>query len=83
MEIKREADGAALLELDHGEVLDLLGAIALSMTAYSILQNFMTPAQKTLTLPSLRLLVELGASLGQGEDFGPPAAETAPVADPA
>lgn len=69
MQIYRAEDGAASIELDHREVLDLLGAVALSMAAYGILQNFMTPTQKSMATPSILLLARLGASLSEGEDF--------------
>lgn len=69
MQIYRAEDGAASIELDHGEVLDLLGAVAMSLAAYGILQNFMTPTQKAMATPSLLFLARLGATLSEGEDF--------------
>jgi hypothetical protein len=70
MDVTRAEDGAATISLDHGEVRELLGAFALSMAAYGVLQNFMLPHQKTLALPSIAFISRLGASLAAGEDFG-------------
>jgi hypothetical protein len=46
MDVARDADNAAMIYLTHDEVRELLGAFALSMAAYGILQNFMTAQQK-------------------------------------
>jgi hypothetical protein len=81
MEVSRTAENAALIHLDHDEVRELLGAFALSMGAYGILQNFMTLNQKSMTLPSLAFMARLGTLLAADEDFqvddraGEPAAE--------
>ena len=70
MDVTRKDDGAAMIYLDHGEVRELLGAFALSMAAYGVLQNFMLPHQKALALPSIAFLSRLGALLAADEDFG-------------
>lgn len=69
MEVTRGDDGAATITLDHAEVRDLLGAFALSMGAYGILQNFMTAEQKGWSLPSIAFISELGALLAADEEF--------------
>ena len=48
---------------------ELLGAFALSIAAYGVLQNFMTPAQKSWALPSIAFISRLGALLAEGETF--------------
>jgi hypothetical protein len=72
MDVTRKDDGAAMIYLDHGEVRELLGAFALSMAAYGVLQNFMLPHQKALALPSIAFLSRLGALLAADEDFDQP-----------
>lgn len=72
MNVYRGADGEASIELGHDEVLQLLSAFALSMAAYGVLQNFMTPGQKAWALPSIAFISRLGALLGEGEDFDAP-----------
>ena len=69
MEVSRTADGAAMVYLDHAEVRELLGAFALSMAAYGLLQNFMLPHQKSMALPSIAFISELGALLAADEEF--------------
>jgi hypothetical protein len=69
MEVTRGEDGAATVSLDHGEVRELLGAFALSMAAYGVLQNFMLPHQKALALPSIAFISRLGTLLAAGEHF--------------
>jgi hypothetical protein len=69
MEVTRKDDGAAMVYLDHGEVRELLGAFALSMAAYGLLQNFMLPHQKAMALPSIVFISRLGALLAQDETF--------------
>ena len=69
MEVSRTAENAAYIHLDQVEVRELLGAFALSMAAYGILQNFMTPNQKSMTLPSLAFMARLGTLLAADEDF--------------
>lgn len=69
MNVYRGEDGEASIELGHDEVLQLLSAFALSMAAYGVLQNFMTPGQKAWALPSIAFISRLGALLGEGEDF--------------
>jgi hypothetical protein len=63
MEVTRQEDGGTTIRLDEQETRDLLGAAALSMAAYGILQNFMTLEQKTMTLPSLTFIARLGATI--------------------
>jgi hypothetical protein len=70
MDVARDAGGAAMVHLERAEVRDLLGAFALSMAAYGVLQNFMLPHQKALALPSIAFLSRLGALLAADEDFG-------------
>ena len=72
MEVTRTDDGAAVVHLDHGEVRELLGAFALSMAAYGVLQNFMLPHQKTMALPSIAFISHLGAQLAADEQFDAP-----------
>jgi hypothetical protein len=69
MKVARDADGSARIHLDHGEVRDLLGAFALSMAAYGVLQNFMLPHQRALALPSIAFISGLGALLAADEEF--------------
>jgi hypothetical protein len=69
MEIVRSEEGAATLRLEHDEVRDLLGAFALSMAAYGLLQNFMLPHQRAMALPSIAFISRLGAMLAAGEEF--------------
>jgi hypothetical protein len=69
MEVTRRDDGAAILYLDHGEVRELLGAFALSMAAYGLLQNFMLPHQKAMALPSIVFISRVGALLAKDETF--------------
>ena len=69
MDVSRGTDGEATVRLEHAEVRDLLGAFALSMAAYGILQNFMTPQQKSWALPSIAFISRLGALLAEGEHF--------------
>ncbi len=69
MEVARKDDGAAMIYLDHGEVRELLGAFALSMAAYGLLQNFMLPHQKALALPSIVFISRIGTLLAADEEF--------------
>lgn len=77
MEVTRGGDGTAMIALDHAEVRELLGAFALSMGAYGILQNFMTSEQKGWSLPSIAFISELGALLAADEAFADTAADEA------
>jgi hypothetical protein len=70
MEVIRSEQGAATVHLEHSEVRDLLGAFALSMAAYGLLQNFMLPHQKATALPSIAFISRLGAMLAADEKFG-------------
>lgn len=69
MEVSRSEDGDATVRLDHAEVRDLLGAFALSMAAYGLLQTFMLPHQKALALPSIAFISRLGLLLAADEEF--------------
>jgi hypothetical protein len=69
VEVSRSEDGGATVRLDHAEVRDLLGAFALSMAAYGLLQNFMLPHQKALALPSIVFISRIGAALAADEEF--------------
>jgi hypothetical protein len=79
MDVSRSEDRSATVLLDHTEVRDLLGAFALSMAAYGLLQNFMLPHQRAMALPSIAFISRLGALLAAGETFDE---ETTPVAPP-
>ena len=69
MEVSRTVENAAFIHLDQTEVRELLGAFALSMAAYGILQNFMSLNQKSMTLPSLAFMARLGSLLAADEEF--------------
>jgi hypothetical protein len=58
-----------MVRLEHAEVRDLLGAFALSMAAYGVLQNFMLPHQKAMALPSIAFISGLGSLLAADEVF--------------
>ncbi len=60
MNVRRTRRGTTI-QLSQGETTELLTALALTMAAYGLLQNFMTPAQKNLTLPSILFVSQLGA----------------------
>ena len=75
MEVIRSEQGAATVQLAHDEVRDLLGAFALSMAAYGLLQNFMLPHQKAMALPSIAFISRLGTLLAAGEEFDRPVEE--------
>lgn len=60
MDVRRSRRGTTI-RLTAPETTELLTACALTMAAYGILQNFMTPAQKSMTLPSLLFISRLGA----------------------
>ena len=77
MDVSRTDDGSALVHLTPTEVRELLGAFALSIGAYGILQNFMTLQQKTWALPSIAFISRLGALLAEDEEF-----EDEPATDP-
>lgn len=82
MEVIRTEQGAATVHLEHDEVRDLLGAFALSMAAYGLLQNFMLPHQKAMALPSIAFISRLGTMLAAGEAFEEEAAHDAPTPAP-
>lgn len=69
VEISRTEDGGATVLLNHAEVRELLGAFALSMAAYGLLQNFMLPHQKQMALPSIAFISRLGVMLARDEVF--------------
>ena len=72
MDVRRTRRGATI-RLSERETGELLTALALSIAAYGILQNFMTPAQKNNALPSILFISRLGAALAeaqQGRDEG-------------
>lgn len=69
MEVIRSEQGAATVQLEHDEVRDMLGAFALSMAAYGLLQNFMLPHQRAMALPSIAFISRLGAMLAADEEF--------------
>jgi hypothetical protein len=69
MEVHRGGDGSAVIRMNHAEVRELLGAFALSMAAYGLLQNFMLPHQRALALPSIAFISSLGALLAADEEF--------------
>lgn len=60
MQVRQTRRGTTI-RLTEGETGELLTAIALSMAAYGILQNFMTPAQKGSALQSILFISRLGA----------------------
>ena len=61
MEVRRTRRGTTI-RLTDNETTELLTAFALTMAAYGILQNFMTPAQKDMALPSMLFISRLGAT---------------------
>jgi hypothetical protein len=61
MQVRRTRRGTTI-RLNQGETTELLTALALSIAAYGVLQNFMTPAQKSLALPSILFVSRLGAA---------------------
>ncbi len=75
MDVSRLDDGAAEVRLEHAEVRELLGAFALSMATYGVLQNFMLPHQKAMALPSIAFISQLGALLAADEQFDAPEAD--------
>ena len=76
MEVLRSQDGGATIQLEHAEVRELLGAFALSMAAYGVLQNFMLPHQKAMALPSIAFISQIGALLAADEAFDVPEQES-------
>lgn len=73
MYIRRTRRGTTV-RLSETETDELLGALALSMAAYGILQNFMTATQKHLTLPSILFVSRLGAELWDAREQTPASA---------
>lgn len=83
MQVTRDDTGAATVHLEHSEVRELLGAFALSMGAYGILQNFMTADQKGWSLPSIAFISRLGVLLAADEQFMPDDTNGGPESEPA
>ena len=82
MDVSRLDDGAAEVRLEHAEVRELLGAFALSMAAYGVLQNFMTLEQKSWALPSIAFISRLGTLLAEGEESADAPGEEVEAAEP-
>ena len=61
MDVRRTKRGTTI-RLSDAETTEMLTAIALSMAAYGILQNFMTQGQKNMALQSMLFLSGLGAA---------------------
>lgn len=61
MEVRQTRRGTTI-RLTGDETTELLTALALSIAAYGVLQNFMTPAQKQMALPSILFVSRLGAA---------------------
>jgi hypothetical protein len=67
MEIRQTRRGTTI-RLRDDETTDLLTALALSLAAYGILQNFMTDGQKNLSWPSILFISHLGAAIWQARE---------------
>lgn len=76
MEVRQTRRGTTI-HLSGGETTQLLTALALSVAAYGVLQNFMTPAQKDMTLPSILFISRLGAAAWEALDPKPGVADQA------
>ena len=61
MEVRQTRRGTTI-RLTDNETTELLTALALSVAAYGVLQNFMTPGQKSMTLPAILFVSQLGAA---------------------
>jgi hypothetical protein len=61
VEVSRTRRGTTI-RLTPRETTELLTACALTVAAYGILQNFMTQAQKGMTLPSLLFVSRLATA---------------------
>jgi hypothetical protein len=59
----RQTRRGTTIRLSHAETTELLTALALTMAAYGVLQNFMTAGQKQLTYPSLLFVSRLGSAV--------------------
>ncbi len=59
----RQTRHGTTIRLSHAETTELLTALALTMAAYGVLQNFMTAGQKQLTYPSLVFVSRLGSAV--------------------
>ncbi len=70
MDVRQTRRGTTI-RLTENETTELLTSIALSMAAYGILQNFMTPAQKRNALPSILFISRLGAATWDALDVKP------------
>lgn len=62
MDVQHIGQGATI-HLSDEEAEELLTAFALTMAAYGLLQNFMTEAQKGMTLPSVHFISKLGVAV--------------------
>ncbi len=71
MDIRRTRRGATI-RLTEGETTELLTSLALTMAAYGVLQNFMTGAQREMTLPSILFVSRLGALTATAMEAGAP-----------
>lgn len=86
MDIRRTRRGTTI-RLTDNETTELLTSLALSMAAYGILQNFMTAAQKGMTLPSMLFVAKLGAETNRvreeddASEASPLVPDTRPVAN--
>lgn len=69
MNVRRTRRGTTI-QLTETETTQMLTALALTMAAYGLLQNFMTAAQKDLTLPSIGFVSELGAKTWAAREAG-------------
>lgn len=70
MDVRRTRRGTTI-RLTNGETEDLLTALALSVAAYGVLQNFMTAGQKQVTLPSILFVSGLGAAIWDATEPAP------------
>ena len=75
MEVRQTRRGTTI-RLTDTETTEMLTALALSVAAYGVLQNFMTPGQKSMALPAILFVSRLGAATWDaleqkpGEDDG-------------
>lgn len=75
MEIRRTRRGTTI-RLTDNETTELLASLAMTMAAYGILQNFMTAAQKQMTMPSMLFVAKLGTEVWKAK--GDEATDTTP-----
>ena len=67
MEVRRTRRGTTI-RLTGAETEELLQALALSVAAYGILQNFMTSTQKDLTQPAILFISRLAVATWQARE---------------